>query len=296
MDIPSYSKIYNLGHKALADLMKGPVLVEEKVDGSQFSAAKLNGELHLRSKNKQLVIEAPDKMFEEGVQSFLRIKDKMKEGLIYRAEYIKKPKHNCLAYDRIPKNHIIIYDIDEGGQNYLNYNLKAEEAERLGFEVVPRLYEGKVRDLEQLKSFMELTSILGGQKIEGFVIKNYSQFNTDGKTLMGKHVSEAFKEVNAKNWKKENKSSKDIVRNLIEAYRTKARWNKAIIHLEEEGVLESSPRDIGNLIKEVRKDIEEECKEEIKEALWSWAKDAILRGSIAGLPEYYKEKLMEKQF
>lgn len=35
--IHSYSSIYALGHKALEDLLKTPVLVEEKLDGSQFS-------------------------------------------------------------------------------------------------------------------------------------------------------------------------------------------------------------------------------------------------------------------
>jgi hypothetical protein len=33
----SYSSIYALGHKALAELFMEPVLIEEKVDGSQFS-------------------------------------------------------------------------------------------------------------------------------------------------------------------------------------------------------------------------------------------------------------------
>jgi hypothetical protein len=33
----SYSSIFNLGHKAVADIFKTPVLCEEKVDGSQFS-------------------------------------------------------------------------------------------------------------------------------------------------------------------------------------------------------------------------------------------------------------------
>ena len=34
--IHSYPSIYALGHKAVADIFNEPVLVEEKVDGSQF--------------------------------------------------------------------------------------------------------------------------------------------------------------------------------------------------------------------------------------------------------------------
>jgi hypothetical protein len=33
----SYPKVYNMGHAAIADLLLDDVLVEEKVDGSQFS-------------------------------------------------------------------------------------------------------------------------------------------------------------------------------------------------------------------------------------------------------------------
>ena len=35
--ISSYPKIYSLGHAAILDLLDGRVIVEEKVDGSQFS-------------------------------------------------------------------------------------------------------------------------------------------------------------------------------------------------------------------------------------------------------------------
>jgi len=37
MRLNSYPSIYNLGHHAIATLLDAPVLVEEKVDGSQFS-------------------------------------------------------------------------------------------------------------------------------------------------------------------------------------------------------------------------------------------------------------------
>lgn len=33
----SYPSIYNLGHRYIADLLTVPVIVEEKIDGSQFS-------------------------------------------------------------------------------------------------------------------------------------------------------------------------------------------------------------------------------------------------------------------
>jgi hypothetical protein len=47
----SYPSIYNLGHRALQDLLTVSVNVEEKVDGSQFSfGITEEGEIKLRSK------------------------------------------------------------------------------------------------------------------------------------------------------------------------------------------------------------------------------------------------------
>ena len=56
--INSYPSIYNLGHKAITDLLKGPVIVEEKIDGSQLSFRKdSEGSLHIRSKGATIYPE-----------------------------------------------------------------------------------------------------------------------------------------------------------------------------------------------------------------------------------------------
>jgi hypothetical protein len=115
-----------------------------------------------------------------------------------------------------------------------------------------------------------------------------------GKTLMAKYVSEAFREVHRK--KKYNSSRKDVIQNLVEHYRTDARWQKAVQHIRDEGKLEDSPTDIGSLIKEVCVDVHEECKDEIQEILFKHFWKQIARGITAGLPEWYKETLIEKQF
>jgi hypothetical protein len=57
-----------------------------------------------------------------------------------------------------------------------------------------------------------------------------------------------------------------------------------------------SPKDIGLLVKEVPKDIRDECEDEIKEILFSHFWSKISRGVIRGLPEWYKKKLAEESF
>lgn len=305
----SYASSFALGHKAVADLFLDPVTVEEKVDGSQFSfgtfdtfnaaAELLPPMIKVRSKGREIFISPDGKssegMFQKAVESVLARAHLLAPNWTYRAEFLQKPKHNALAYDRVPKGNLIIFDIAISEERYLPYFDKMAEAERIALEIVPILYEGYVTDPEQLKSFLDRTSVLGGQKIEGIVVKNYARFGKDKKILFGKYVSDAFKEVHEASWKEENPKQGDIVQQIVAWLRTPARWSKAVQHLEEAGRLEGSPRDIGNLFIEVPHDVKEEFEEEIKERLFKSVWPHISRGITAGMAEWYKEQLLGKQ-
>ena len=296
----SFPSVYAMGHAAVADLLLDPVLVEEKVDGSQFSFGHFPGHpdwpdgWQFRSKGATIQPLAPPDMF-KGACSFARTLD-VKPGWTYRAEVLAKPKHNVLAYERTPKGNLILFDINPAQEVYLTRPEKEAEAARLGLEIVPVLHDGMVENVEQFRSFLDRTSILGGQKIEGVVVKNYKRFGRDKKALMGKFVSEAFKEVHAAEWKSSNPTSSDIVQQAIARYRTPARWAKALQHLRDAGQIEGSPRDIGLLMKEVPEDTLKECEQEMKDFVWAWAWGHIRRGLGHGLPEWYKQVLLESQF
>jgi hypothetical protein len=292
--IYSYPTVYALGHSAIADIFSGPVLVEEKIDGSQFSMAILDGALVCRSKGKDLVLDAPEQMFVAPVET-ARSLDLHPEWL-YRCEFLSKPKHNTLAYSRIPAQGLIVYDIGTGLEAYMSASEKMEEAARLGLETVPLMHHGRVSGMADLDAFLERESILGGTNVEGVVVKNYALFTPEKKVAMGKYVSEKFKEIHGPDWAERNPSRSDIILRLIENYRTDARWEKAIQHLRDAGTLENSPRDIGLLIKEVPADVRKECEQEIKDALFAYAWPTIQRGVIRGLPEFYKRRLAERAF
>lgn len=292
----SYPKIYNVGHGAVQHIFDEPVLIEEKVDGSQFSFGVFNGELMIRSRGAVMHPSAPEKMFNKAVETVKQILPLLQDGWTYRAEYLSKPKHNTLAYDRTPNNHLIIFDINTSEEVYLNYNDKAMEAKRLGLEVVPAIHNGMIANSDELKALLDRTSVLGGQKIEGMVIKAYGKYGPDKKTLMAKHVSEHFKEVHQGDWKERNPGQNDILTQLVMDLRTPARWDKGIQHLREKGQLTNSPKDIGLLIKEIQSDTSEECADLMKEKLYQWAKSHVLRGVTNGFPEYYKNKLLESNF
>jgi hypothetical protein len=299
--IHSYPSIYNLGHAAIADLLTVPVLVEEKIDGSSFSFTKNEqGEVSCRSKGAQINMVAPEGMFARAVATVNEIGPLMRPGFVYRGEYLNSPHHNALTYNRVPAKHIIVFDVNTGLEQYCTPEQKKAYAAELGLECVPVLFTGMVTDVQQFRQLLETESVLGGQKIEGVVIKplNYDLFGKDKKVLMGKFVSESFREVHAKTWNKEHatKSSGDIVETLAEKYRTAARWNKAIMHLREAGKIENSPRDIGEIMKEVPSDVLKECEDQIKKDLINWAWPQLRRKLTHGLPEWYKEELLKLQF
>ena len=293
----SYASIFNLGHAAVRALNDVPIYMEEKVDGSQFSFGIFDGEVRCRSKGQQLNVDAPEGMFAKAVASVLERKDKLVDGVTYRGEYLSKPKHNALAYGRVPAGHIIIFDICPGEEMYVSPTLKQSEAARLGLECVPVLYRGAL-DQGKILELLGTESVLGGQKIEGFVVKqeNVTLYGNDKKALIGKYVSEAFKEVHAHNWKIANPKQGDVLQVIGAGLSTEARWRKAVQHLREAGLLEGTPRDIGKLIVEVPTDILIDTEDQIRTALWNWAWPHLKRMSTAGLAEWYKKELLAQQF
>ena len=297
--IHSYPKVWNIGHPQLDGLFDGPVVVEEKLDGSQFSMAVFDGQLHCRSKGRQIVLDAPDRLFQAAVTEAQDRADAglLHEGWVYRCEYLSKPKHNTLAYDRLPAGHLVLFDVETEPNRFLPPGARHEAAVALGIEPVPVLSHAQiVEDADSLRALLDRESVLGGCEIEGIVVKNHRQFGRDGKILAGKHVSERFREVHGKEWRKTNPTGGDIVTQLVDRYRAEGRWAKAVHHLSDAGLLEGSPRDIGILIKTVRQDLVEECADEAKEILWKWAVGRVLRGSVGGLAEWYKQRLLDAAF
>jgi hypothetical protein len=289
--IHSYGKVWPIGHRATKELFSGPVEIQEKIDGSQFSMRWDGTELFCKSRNKMLE-DPPQKMFTQAMETAKALD--LREGWTYRGEYLQKPNHNSLCYDRIPEKHIIIFDIDAGQEDYLGRWEREDECVRLGLEPVPVLDTVEVKTTDQLLSYLDAVSVLGGAKIEGVVCKNYSKLGEDGYSLKGKFVSEQFKEIHGKEWKRKNPGQADIKRRIGETYQTEARWLKAIQHLEENGKLDGSPKDIGPLIKEVCSDVYLECAEDIKDELFKWAWKDISRMLTHGLPDWYKRRLMER--
>lgn len=292
-----FPKAFTIGDRHISSIFSEEVEITEKIDGSQFSFGKINNELCARSKGKQIVMDAPEKLFSEGVEYVKSIADKITDDSQFYTEYLKKPKHNTLAYQRIPKNHLALFGMKLFDKYITDWEVLKEWADRLDIDIVPCLFTGKINTPDEVKHFLEVDSYLGNEKIEGIFVKNYHREMEIGghwhRLMCGKFVSEEFKEKHIKGWKQTN-TTKGNWQLFCEGYRTEARWRKAIQALRDNGELTDSPKDIGNLIKTVKLDIINEEKENIKDFLWDTFKEDLLRKSIAGLPQFYKNYLLEE--
>jgi hypothetical protein len=306
----SPQSIFGIAHREAKALFSVPVQVQEKIDGSFFAFGlytpapfdKIDPnsstvELRVRSKGAIMVADAPPALFKKAVEAVKARQHLLKPGWMYRGETLAKPKHNALAYDRTPKDNVILFDILTDEETYLTYEELVAEGERIGLEVVPQLYTGWVRTADEIRKFLDTDSVLGGQKIEGVVLKPLVPvYSLDKKLVYAKFVSEAFKEVHRKAWGESNPGPKDVIQRLGDELCNAARWGKALIHLRERGLITDSPRDIGLLIKEVGPDIRKEEEERLKEELFKYAWPHISRIAIRGLPEWYKDQLLTQAF
>lgn len=297
MSSAAFPKIFAIGDRNIQDLLDTEVEITEKLDGSQFGFGIVNGELVIRSKGKEQDLDAPDKMFRLGVNYIrnLHLEGLLTEGVFYYGEYLEKPRHSTLAYDKVPLNNIALFAV-KMGNDFKDYDYIKREAARLSIDVVPLIFKGKIEAEAILDLVKEKVSYLGGQNIEGVVVKAYKDWMFLGQmpqtVMSGKYVTEAFKEVHQKDWKKLN-TGKGRLAVMMAQYKTEARWNKGVQHLRDNGTLEGTPKDIGNLMKEVRNDVIAEEKENIKEQLWSLYGDDFLREATNGLPQWYKEQLVK---
>lgn len=293
----SFPKILHIGDKQILDLFDGPVEITEKLDGSQLGFGRIDGELFVRSKGQELDLEDPNKMFKKAVEYVKTIADKIPDNYTFYGEYLEKPKHNTLAYERIPKNHIALFGVyDSKERQFHDYEAIKKYADLFDVDAIPVFILDKPTPEAILTLVKDKVSYLGGQHIEGVVVKAYKPWMFLGQiplsVMSGKYVTEAFKEVHQQNWRKEH-TGKGKLEVLLSNYNSQARWNKAIHYYRDVGLLMGNPTDIGPILGQIRKDLHEEEKENFKEQLWKIYKEAFYATGTRGFPQYYKELLVK---
>lgn len=301
----SYQKISQSYKPEIQDIWNGHIIVEEKIDGSQFRINITTDGILSCGSHKVDDLSLVDNSFKKATDAAQDIFNGFKpsEDTTIFCEYLSKPKQNAIPYARTPEKYLTVFDVKVGSK-YLNRTLKVMYVSGFkGLEITPLLWEGDSKEFtdEIRDGLLKTPSYLGHQpgydKIEGIVVKNYNKYYDvdkypylEGHWLCTKIVNDSFKEKN----KVENPNAKGKLENLKESLRSPARWRKGVQHLKESGLLQNELSDLGKLIPEIKKDIEDEEKEFIKEELWKLYGPEILGHSTKGLVEWYKELLNDK--
>jgi len=303
-----YQKIIASFKPEVQPIWDGDIIVEEKIDGSQFRI-EIDDKGNIQCGSRTQELGMLDSMFKKGVDEMVEVfKDyKAPAGTLtyIYGEYLSKPKQNAIPYARTPKHYIIIFDVQEN-KRWLRPKEKEEFAMQFDLEAVPVLWEGDGKEFtaEVQEKILKQPSILGHQAgfnhIEGFVIKTYDRFynlneypqykNSDFPWLSCKVVNDEFKEKN----KEENPNRGQKLQDLKDAYRTEARVLKAIQYCRDRGELKGDLSDLQFIIPRMSEDIVEENKEDIKNALWKMFGKEIVGYALKIAPEVYKKVLYEE--
>jgi RNA ligase len=300
-NFPSYVKVLQLGDPRISDILKRPHVVEEKLDGSQFRFGKIGGQVMTGSHRVRYnEYNQPDKMFRGVVAYVESIASLLPEGTMFYAEMLSKPKQNTVQYGRAAKNGLMLFDAWDTRTNTW-FTLPELTAAASLFEIdgpviLAESDGSEPESLDTMQRFLSTTSYFGNSIIEGIVVKCYGDSipvtyqQLPG--LFGKYVRASFKEENAIEWRGKKGSVTDAV---ISRFKTEARWEKIVLHLQEEGKLEWNMRDMGALITELSREIEEEVKPAAVDMLWGNIEHQVHKGLGGGMAEWWKAKLLKKQ-
>ncbi|MCP5006222.1 MAG: hypothetical protein GY941_20125 [Planctomycetes bacterium] len=295
----TYPKIWALGGSNIRDILEGEVEITEKLDGSQIGFGKdIEGNLVIRSKGAVIDQDDPQKLFAPAVKHILSVQHLIPNDTAFYGETLSKPKHNTLAYGSVPAGYIALFG--KGSFSFdghlSDYSSVEAWSLELAMGIVPLIYWGET-DVNFIRDLVDgqPESALGGCPMEGIVVKNYNKpyelYGQHVSLMVGKYVSEQFKEKHKAN---DNfGSGKSKMELYFESFRTDARWDKAIQHLRDDGQLLEDPKDIGALMKELHRDFDEECAQEVKDKLYGIYRKDVLSKITRGFPEYYKQRLLE---
>lgn len=287
----NYGKVRPIYHKDVAHLFDAPVVVQEKVDGSQFCFGIFDGQLRCYSRNRELDLDTPNDMFERAVAYVRSIQDRLQPGSMYFCEYLMRPRHNVLKYDRTPKNNLVLFDKLKQFP-VLAWADSAElwiDAMHLDIDMIPVLDASvSITSANELNCYLNMDSYLGGCKVEGIVCKRYPPTGM----IRAKYVSALFKEIKGDRCAPKTKGDGvDIIEDVAACLATDARFEKVLQHVQESGHLGGVPEDIPRLIKELGKDLGEEGMDYAVERLRAWGWKQIQKAVIKKLPAWYLAKL-----
>jgi hypothetical protein len=301
-----YPKILHIGAPLVSTIFDNEVEVTEKVDGSQCRIELTEDSVMVGSKNQGI---ADHNMFEIAHDQGERIHKEtdwrtLGSKVTLFCEFLNKPNHNTIKYDRVPLNNLYLFGAMVGDtQDHMITGGLIEMAKHLEIDPPNVIICGLVESVEELKEFMTHQSYLGGSAVEGVVIKNYNrtydplQVHSQeyiGYPMAAKYVREDFKISNAKQWNTIDR--KKGVDAIVDMFLIGDRFQKAIQHLDEEGKITYTKKDLQHLIPEFFNDLMDEKKEVMTGMIMGDVFKALKKRANAYVVSSWIDHLAERQF
>lgn len=293
MEWIEYHKILRHGKKNTHKTLESDyniIAIQEKLDGGNASFfIDEYSNVHCFSRNIELNEKETLRGFYNWVQEkIVPQKHKLLTGCIYYGEWLVPHKIN---YKEEYLNDFYLFDIYFKDINTFFTNVAVEnEADNLGIKPAPILYCGEYISLEHIQSFVGKSEMSIDGVGEGVVVKNYSYRNREGNQSFTKFVSDNFAEM--ANIKKHDPSSNvDFLGNFITRFTTKARIEKILLKLVDEGILEEEYgiENMGIILKHLNTRIYEDIVEEELDVLLKEVRKKISKK----VPLLVKEVLVE---
>ena len=278
-EIKKYTDIIRLGHRSTVGVLNEGdyITITEKLDGANASL-KLNEENKIDGFSRNGPVNESNTL--RGYYNW--IKDNIKPELLnpkyrYFGEYLASHK---IQYKPECYQKFYLFSIyDDDLQEYLSDDITESEAIRLGLNIVPILYKGQYISFEHLMSFVG-KSDMAINFGEGIVVKNVKYKDKYGHQCFVKLVHEEFVEIQKQKPPKDPNRPATPEQEFANMCVTKARVDKMLYKLVDEGVLES---DFG--IEDMRL---------ILQNLGNRIYEDILKEESDSLPENYEVQALRK--
>lgn len=228
----AYPKIHRLGKEETDNILDGPVIVQEKVDGANISIFELDGKLRCGTRTRMLPEDESFNGFQEAVKSNLNLAmyfSRNPDHILY-GEWLVK---HTITYPDEAYRKIYLFDIyNRVTKEWLPQETVRAEAEFLGLEY-PNIFAQGVLTEEVIKEFVGKSHIAPAG--EGVVIKHEGFVNKFGDHVYAKIVHEKFKESNAIVFGGNNKHSETYWEMyIVNKYCTVGRVQKVMQKLQAE--------------------------------------------------------------
>lgn len=198
--LTKYQHVERLGHDDVMGLLDGTVVVQEKLDGANFSVAKHPEKgLILASRNNVISVGGHPSTGFNGAIEYVLDHPGIAKVLEHHPDWVLRGEwltRHTINYEATKMKKFYVFDVQDRDGKYVPISQYAAVMELREILFIPALAEFTSPSLDQLTELTQGPGAYGAAQKEGIVVKRYDFVNKWGRTTWGKLVSADFREAN----------------------------------------------------------------------------------------------------